>query len=57
MEGERLGVEKEMKGKQVKLGGKVAAFTLKGEYFWTSEATNRYSEESLQMMKGWTQAE
>ena len=57
VEGERLEIEKVMKGKQVKLGGKVAAFTLKGELLWTSEATNRYSQESLQMMKGWIQAE
>ena len=56
-EGDRLSVEKIMKGKQMKLGGKVAAFTLKGELFWTSEATTCYSEDSLKMMKGWIQAE
>ena len=56
-EPDRLAVEKVIKGKQVKLGGKVFAFTRKGELYWTSAASERYSAETLQMLKGWIEAE
>ena len=48
-----------MKGKQVKLGSEIAAFTLRGELHWTDFMSNRYSDaqEKLQMTKAWVESD
>ena len=54
---DRLRVEKELKGKQVTLGGKVAAYSFHGELCWTSVAKTRYGDETCHMLKAWVEAE
>ena len=53
---ETLPVEKDLKGKQVKLGGKVAAYSYKGELCWTSLASTRYGSEVCHMVKAWVES-
>ena len=50
-------VSKDLKGKQVKLCGKVAAYSFRGELCWTSEATSRYGNDVCHMLKAWVETE
>jgi len=50
-------VEKNMKGKQLKVGRDIAAFTLNGQLKWTSFAKNRYGSEKCEMIRAWVDSE
>ena len=50
-------LEKNMKGKQIKMGKTVLAFTLNSELKWTTAAKQRYGEEPCELMKAWIESE
>jgi len=54
---ESLAVEQDLKGKQVKLGGQVAAYSYRGELCWTATAESRYGTEVCHMVKAWVESE
>ena len=54
---ESIAVEKDLKGKQVKLGGQVAAYSYRGELCWTATAESRYGTEVCHMVKAWVESE
>ena len=54
---DRQDLEKVMKGKQVKMGRTVLAFTLNSELKWTTAAKERYGEDQCDLMRGWCESE
>ena len=56
-DGEKLELEKSMKGKQLKAGRQVLGYSLRGEWKWTKFAENRYSKETLEVPTGWIMAD
>ena len=50
-------IEKNLRGKQIKTGNIVLAFTLNGQLKWTAAARARYTEETCEMLAGWIEAE
>ena len=53
----KMEVEKNMKGKQLKVGRDIAAFTLNGQLKWTSFAKNRYGSEKCEILRAWVESE
>jgi len=52
-----MAVEKNVKGKQVKVGRDLAAFTLNEQLKWTSFAKNRYGSEKCEILRAWVESE
>ena len=52
-----MDVEKNLKGKQVKVGQEVAAYTLNSELKWTTFARQRYGEETCDVLRAWVESE
>ena len=50
-------LEKNLKGKQIKMGNVVLAYSLYSELKWTSAAKARYGDESCDVMKAWIESE
>ena len=50
------GVEKNLKGKQVKVGNEIAAYTLNSQLKWTTFARQRYGEETCDVLRAWAES-
>ena len=56
-EGDKLVLEKDMRGKQLKAGRQVIGYSLRGEWKWTTFSENRYAKETLDVSAAWIMAD